>query len=192
MSCVKSEMAGGPHLRAVPITRDQANLYVERYHRHAGRLPVTRFQVAVADESGLIRGVAIAGNPKARELDDGWELEVNRVCTDGCRNACSFLYARCVRFGRAAGFTDAWTYTADRETGASLKASGWTIDGQTEARDWAKERGAGRTASGGPRVRWVIRLAEPFETRWPEALHGPAPASLFDAAAMSQYREEVA
>lgn len=173
-----------PWLRAVPITRDQANAFVAQVHRHAQqRMVSTRFQVAAADQAGLIRGVGIAGNPKARALDGGWELEVNRVCTDGYRNACSFLYARCVRFGRAAGFATMYTYTTDKETGASLKASGWEVDAETAARDWSKERGADRTASGPPRVRWIIRLCDPFEARWPEALTEPAPASLFDGAA---------
>jgi hypothetical protein len=35
----------------------------------------------------------MVGRPVARMVDDGWTLEVNRVATDGTKNACSILYA---------------------------------------------------------------------------------------------------
>ncbi|MFR8331722.1 MAG: XF1762 family protein [Oscillospiraceae bacterium] len=42
--------------------------------------------------NGRLAGVAIVGRPVSRYLDDGRTLEVNRLCTDGTKNACSFLY----------------------------------------------------------------------------------------------------
>jgi hypothetical protein len=171
-------------LRAFPITLDEANAYVRRIHRHAPqRMIACRFATAAVSDDGLIRGVVIAGNPKARALDGAWELEVNRVCTEGYRNACSFLYGRARWYGRAAGYCLLYTYTTSDEDGASLKASGWTFEAETDGRDWAKERGPGRTAKGGPRGRWTIRLANPLpvSVRWPEELQAERPDTLFQA-----------
>lgn len=81
-------------LRAVPITLADANRFVEEVHRHNGRLPSAKLAIAAIDATtGEIHGVAIAGRPKARMADDGYTLEVNRVCTDGTSNCCSFLQA---------------------------------------------------------------------------------------------------
>jgi hypothetical protein len=70
--------------------------------------------------------VAIVGRPVARALDDGWTAEVIRVCTDGTPNACSFLYSHAKRAAQAMGYTKVVTYTLPEESGASLRAVGWT------------------------------------------------------------------
>ncbi|WP_326204294.1 XF1762 family protein [uncultured Oscillibacter sp.] len=49
-------------------------------------------------------GVAIAGQPVARKLDDGLTVEIRRVCTDGTKNACSILYGACARVARDMGY----------------------------------------------------------------------------------------
>lgn len=171
-------------LRPVSITLAEANAYVLAFHRHAGGLPAARFAVAAADEHGDVRGVAIGGNAKARGLDSRGVLEVNRVCTEGYYNACSFLYARCRRAAKELGYWRAYTYTTDVETGASLRADGWVPDAETGARDWAKERGAGRAAKGGPRIRWRYEIAEPPpDLTWPDELTVVPPPSLFDEVA---------
>lgn len=168
-------------LRPVPIDRDEANAYVDAFHRHADPLPVVRFSVAAVDRDGNVRGVAMAGNAKARMLDLRGVLEVNRVCTRGYENACSFLYARCRRAAKELGYWRVYTYTTDAETGASLRADGWVRDAATPPRDWSKERGAGRTAQGGARVRWRYDICDPPRSlTWPEF---PKPDSLFDGVA---------
>lgn len=168
----------------VSITLAEANAYVGKFHRHSKeRMPGARFALAAVDADGLVRGVAIGGDPKARMLDTRGVLEVNRVCTEGYRNACSFLYARCRRAGRELGYWRAYTYTTDRETGSSLLADGWRPDGETAARDWEKERGPGRSASGGPRIRWVVDMAAcPPVAVWPEALIDRSQMSFEEAA----------
>lgn len=89
-------------LDIVPITFAEANEFVKRNHRHHGKVIGHKFSIAVADvETGKIVGVAIVGRPVSRFLDDGWTLEVNRLCTDGTRNACSMLYAAAWRAARA-------------------------------------------------------------------------------------------
>ena len=81
-------------LDLVPVTFREANAFVEQHHRHHGKVVGHKFSIAAADtETGEIVGVAIVGRPVSRHLDDGWTLEVNRLCTNGRKNACSMLYA---------------------------------------------------------------------------------------------------
>jgi hypothetical protein len=85
---------------------------------------------------GELRGVAIVGRPVARKLDNGWTLEVNRVCTDGARNACSMLYGAAWRAAKALGFRRLITYTLPEEGGASLRATGWRLLGERGGGNW--------------------------------------------------------
>ncbi|WP_373379887.1 XF1762 family protein [Cupriavidus nantongensis] len=122
-------------LRIVPISFAEANAFVRQHHRHH-RPPVgCKFCVAVA-AGGLVVGVAQVGRPVARALDDGWTLEVNRLCTDGHRNACSMLYAAAWRAARALGFRKLITYTLQEEGGASLRAAGWRVVGESAGGSW--------------------------------------------------------
>ncbi|MGW4694046.1 XF1762 family protein [Kitasatospora cineracea] len=75
----------------------------------------------------MLRAVAIVGRPVARHLDDGQTLEVTRTATDGVRNANSLLYGTCWRAAKALGYTRLITYTQAGESGASLRAAGWTV-----------------------------------------------------------------
>ena len=68
-------------MTVVPITLAEANEFVRQHHRHHAPVTGCKFCVAVADDDGQVRGVAIVGRPVARLLDDGWTLEVNRTCT---------------------------------------------------------------------------------------------------------------
>lgn len=106
----------------VPITLRAANAFVQRYHRHNKPVAGHKFSIGVAHKGGLI-GVAIAGRPVARCLDDGHILEVTRVCVKpGRKNACSKLYARAARIGQLLGYKSIKTYTLSTETGSSLRA----------------------------------------------------------------------
>ncbi len=73
-------------------------------------------------------GVAICCRPIARKLDDGQTCEVARLCTDGTRNACSFLYGACARIAKEMGYRKIITYILQSEPGTSLKASGWELE----------------------------------------------------------------
>lgn len=68
------------------------------------------------------------GRPVNRHLDDGKTLEVLRLCTQGSRNVCSFLYSRAARVAKELGYKKIITYILEDETGASLKASGWKLE----------------------------------------------------------------
>ena len=86
-------------LHIVPIKQDEAKAYINQKHRHHKAPVGSIFQVAAAKD-GKIVGVAMVGRPIARKLDNGWTLEVNRLCTDGTKNACSMLYSACWRVAK--------------------------------------------------------------------------------------------
>jgi len=126
-------------LYVVPINARQANDYVRAFHRH--NRPVVRCicQLAVADDEGLIRGVAIIEVPKAMMLMDRWTAELSRTCTDGTRNANSMLYGAAWRAVRGLGYRRLVTYTQCAETGSSLRAAGWTRAATVRAREgWSR------------------------------------------------------
>src|SRR5437588_12647348 len=120
---------------AVPLHLREANEFVGKHHRH--NLPVTGCKFAVgAALDGKLVGVAIAGRPVARKLDDGKTLEVLRVCTDGTPNANSFLYGGVKRIAALMGYQKVITYTLKDESGASLKAVGGRIVGEVQPKEW--------------------------------------------------------
>jgi hypothetical protein len=126
-----------PRLTIVPISFREASAFVERYHRHHKPSRGVRFCMAVSDEAGEIRGVSMVGRPVARHLDDGWTVEVNRIATDGCPNACSALYGAAWRAARALGYRKCITYTLPKEGGASLRGAGWTLIGEAGGGAWS-------------------------------------------------------
>jgi len=126
-------------LTIVPCTIAQANEYIAAHHRHHQPVTASRFALAVADERGQVRGVAIVGLPVARMYcppRECWTAEVRRVCTDGCKNACSMLYAAAWRAARNIGYKKLITYTLETESGASLRAAGWKRVARCKARRW--------------------------------------------------------
>lgn len=113
-------------LELVPVTRDQATAYITAVHRHHKPPQGYRFAVGVHDGQTLV-GVATAGRPVARHLDDGKTLEVTRVAADGTPHVCSMLYGACWRAAKALGYRRAITYTEGDELGTSLRAAGWLL-----------------------------------------------------------------
>jgi hypothetical protein len=123
-------------LLVVPIHHAEANAFVKLHHRHHNPTIGHKFSVAVADDAGTVRGVAIVGRPVSRHLDNGWTLEVNRVCTDGTPNACSKLYQAAWRIAREMGYRKLITYTLPEEGGASLRGAGWKLLGERGGGNW--------------------------------------------------------
>lgn len=124
-------------LRVTPINLDEANAFVSMHHRHHRPVVGMKFCLAVS-EGETVRGVAIVGRPVARMLDTGTTLEVNRVCTDGTKNACSMLYGAAWRAAKALGYSRLITYTLPEEGGSSLRASGWKLIGERGGGNWNK------------------------------------------------------
>jgi hypothetical protein len=156
-------------LTVVPCSVERANAYIEAVHRHHGLSVHGVLAVAVADETGLVRGVAMLGRPVARLLDDGCTLEVCRVATDGCANACSALYGAARRVAKELGYARVITYIRADESGVSLKASGWIFESSTTGRSWntpSRPRRPDRTEVI-DRSRWTVTIGAVRAARWP-------------------------
>lgn len=122
-------------LRLAPLELRQANEFVQQLHRHHKPVHRDKFRVG-CEVDGRLCGVVQVGRPVSRCLDDGKTLEVVRLCTDGTRNACSYLYSAAARVAKDLGYSRIVTYIMESETGVSLKAAGWTIDGVTKGGSW--------------------------------------------------------
>ena len=122
-----------------PCKLKTANAYVAQFHRHNIQTKGHKWSLAVYDGDRLC-GVAIAGQPIARKLDDGRTIEIRRVCTDGTRNACSILYGACCRVAKAMGYRRVVTYTLISEPGTSLRASGFKNCGIAGGGAWNREQ----------------------------------------------------
>jgi hypothetical protein len=107
-----------------PISLADANVFVDKNHRHHPPVQGHKFSLAAFAQGELV-GVAIVGRPVARLQDEDTTLEVTRLATNGCPNACSFLYAAARRAAQALGYARIITYILATEPGTSLKAAGW-------------------------------------------------------------------
>lgn len=126
-------------MEIIPITLKTANLYVAQHHRHHKPVTGCKFCIGCKEGDQLV-GVAICGRPVSRHLDDGKTLEINRLCTDGTRNACSKLYGACVRIAREMGYAKVITYILSSEDGASLKAANFVFEGEAGGVIWTGSR----------------------------------------------------
>lgn len=151
-------------MRLIPTTLDEANAFVRRLHRHSKPTVGHKFSVGLTDGEQL-RGVAIAGRPVARALDDGQTIEILRVCTDGVRNGCTRLYGACCRAAEALGYAMAVTYTLEAEGGSSLRAAGFRPVATVKDRQWgcATRPREERDLIGG-KIRWERALNKVHST----------------------------
>lgn len=122
-------------LRLQPITLKEARRFVALNHSHHGAPVGWLFGVAVNDGEKVV-GVAIAGRPVSRVLDDGRTVEITRCCTDHTQNVASKLYGALVRAARALGYERVITYTLKSESGVSLRAAGWRALYETKGGSW--------------------------------------------------------
>lgn len=123
-------------LSAVPMDLEGANEFVTRHHRHHGPVVGHKFSIGAA-MGGQLVGVVIVGRPVSRHRDDGLTLEVTRLCTDGTKDAPSFLYGAAARAAFAMGFKRIGTYIRKDEPGTTLKAAGWRLIAETPGKSWS-------------------------------------------------------
>lgn len=147
-------------LVAVPISQREACEFVGNFHRHNKPPQGAVFAVGVSDGGRLV-GVAVAGRPVARRLDDGLTLEVTRCCVlDGApKGSNSFLYARCWNAARELGYQRMVTYTLTCESGASLRGAGWKplacSPGWAVGKGWTSRAGREwQPVIGQQKIRW--------------------------------------
>lgn len=122
-----------------PVSLADANAFVSLHHRHHKPVRGHKYSLGCMKDGQLV-GVVITGRPVSRYLDDGLTLEVNRLCTDGTRNACSFLYGAAARVAKDMGYHKIITYILDTENGTSLRAAGWSCAGLAGGKEWTGRR----------------------------------------------------
>ena len=130
------------HIELRPIEQKQAKALVASHHRHCAKPPAGwRFGAGIYNGPELI-GAVMVGRPVARGFDPRSVVEVNRlvvrddIAAELRWNACSMSYAWAAKEARRRGFSKAITYTLERETGTSLRAAGWTLEGPVKGRSW--------------------------------------------------------
>lgn len=132
-------------LKAIPLELKEAQVYIDQNHRHHKAAIRDKFRIGCECDGKLV-GVVQVGRPISRNLCDGKTLEVLRLCTDGTREVCSFLYSRAARVAKELGYSKIITYILETENGASLKASGWVLEANNvgSAAGWAESNTRGR------------------------------------------------
>lgn len=127
------------------IGLDEANAFVAEHHRHHKPVIGHLFSLGASvrdvidgENMPVIVGIAIVGRPVARMRDDGATAEVTRLCTDGTKDACSFLYGAAARTAFALGFKRIGTYILASEPGTSLTAAGWRMIGEAGGGSWSR------------------------------------------------------
>lgn len=156
-------------LCAVPITLADAQAFVGKLHRHHKAPVGHRFSIGcqVVDfETSYARqethyklvGVVVVGRPVARKTDQYRIAEVTRLCTDGTKNACSFLYSLAARIAKEMGFDRIQTFILPTESGISLRAAGWTFDGTTHTGTWQTRTNRRTDQPTEQKQRWIKTL----------------------------------
>ena len=141
----------------IPISLKTANEYVAQHHRHHKTVRGCKFCIGLQVEKQMV-GVAICGRPVSRHYDDGLTLEINRLCTNGYKNACSKLYGACVRIAKQMGYKKVITYILESENGASLKASNFINEGVAGGKIWTGSRCRDNGVPKEMKQRWVVNL----------------------------------
>lgn len=123
-------------MRGHPVTLKEAAAFVGALHRHHKAPVGHRFSIG-AEHGGRLVGVAVIGRPVARRTPQYSVAEVTRLCTDGTKNTCSFLYAAAARICKEMGYDRIQTFILESESGVSLRAAGWILDGLTDGGSWS-------------------------------------------------------
>lgn len=152
-----------------PITLREANAFIARHHSHHPPVRGCKFAIACL-EGDRTCGVVVVERPKARLLDDGWTLELSRVCTDRTPHAASKLIAAATRASFSMGARRVVSYVLDHEHGVSYRAAGWLpVDGDSHGGGSWSRPASGRERDGlglfgtspkapqGPKRRWERR-----------------------------------
>lgn len=160
-----------------PITFREACAFVDALHRHHEAPQGWLFGVAANDGARVV-AVAISGRPVSRHLDDGWTVEVTRMCSDGARNACGFLYTASRAIAFATGYRRALTYTLAEEEGTSLRAIQWLEHAEDRGGgSWTRRKRAREDkAPQGPKRLWLAPGSVPLDEKLPPRLRVEVPA----------------
>ena len=139
-------MPSGMRRAIISDALDKANAFVKENHRHHDSVTGCKFAIGlykVVDGKDVLIGTAICGRPVSRMLDDGYTLEINRLCVaEGeTGNGCSMLYGASCRVAKDMGYKKVITYILESESGVSLKASNFQLeDACCGGKNWSGER----------------------------------------------------
>lgn len=117
------------------VSFKEAADFVSQHHGHHTPPQGHLFSIGCYEGERLC-GVVIVGRPVARGRQDGFTAEVTRCCTDGTKDAPSFLYGCAARAALALGYQRIGTYTLASEGGASLRGAGWRVVAEVKGRSW--------------------------------------------------------
>lgn len=160
-------------MKIVPVTRQEARVFIAKHHSHNKPPSVCITQMGVEKDGELV-GVAMLGRPLARPLCDGTTAEVIRSCCNGsAKNANSMLYGACARAAKALGYRRLVTYTLADEAGSALKATGWVADEElrpSRPTGWGNRGGARGSVL--PDLFGEVSIPIGEKRRWWKALDG--------------------
>jgi hypothetical protein len=121
----------------VPVSFRQACDFINDHHRHHMAPQGMKFALGISNGQELV-GVLTAGRPVSRHRDDGLTLEVTRLCVKHAYlHSCSKLYSAARRVAREMGYHSLITYTLDEESGASVRAAGFFLMGNSPGGSWS-------------------------------------------------------
>ena len=140
-----------------PITFRTACDFISQHHRHHKPTVGCKFCIGLYEADEMV-GCAVCGRPVSRHLDDGFTCEINRLCTDGTKNACSMLYGAYCRTAKAMGYKIVITYILESENGASLKASNFVCEGRAGGTHWTGVRNKGQDIPNEMKTKWSRKL----------------------------------
>ena len=143
-------------LELIPIDFAAACAFVDHNHRHARPPRGHKFSIGAALNGDLV-GVIMVGRPVSRHADDGFTLEINRLCVlPGARNSSSFLIGAAARVGFGLGYRRLLSYTLQRESGISMAAAGWRVIAEIKGRQWNCVSRPREERAAEPRLLWVL------------------------------------
>lgn len=147
----------------IPLRWKEAKALAEA-HRHNSPPQGHKFSIGLRALEEWV-GVVIASEPKSRYLaKDRKTLEINRVCVnEKYANACSKMYAQAIKAGRGMGYTKFVTYSLPEESGSSLKAVGFRLNGIVPAASYgwdcnARHRDMAEKYPKGKKLRWILQF----------------------------------
>ena len=131
--------AAGGGLRFVPLTVRAASDFVREHHRHNPVVVGARSAIGL-ELDGLLVGVGLIGNPKARALAaDRFCAEAVRVCTSPAapKGSSGKINARLKRIWQLHGGVRWVTYNRADESGASMRGAGLRPVAKVRGRQWS-------------------------------------------------------
>lgn len=150
-----------------PLTRDQANAWIDAHHRHHPPVTAHRFAIGAFVDGRMVGAIVIA-SPTAQALNDGLTFEVTRLCcVGGQHNVASRLIGSAYRASKAMGVRRLVSYTRHDESGCCFQAAGWCPVAPVKGRPWHRNERRQPILPGvySPtteivdRVRWEIAIA---------------------------------